>query len=139
MINQRLSTKLSALALALLLAGCGGGGSDGYYNTGPKPGTDDPEKPVIEPDEEIVEEQPIIEISSAESTLNPNGGDFEVTVRLTDNNGGGISGKEVTLDLLHKSKNDQFSDYFSYRSISHIRLSLLHELLKSKNTAKPAV
>lgn len=99
MKKKEISLKFSAMALAVLLAGCGGGGSDGYYNTGPKPGTDDPEKPVIEPDEEIVEEQPIIEISSAESTLNPNGGDFEVTVRLTDNNGGGISGKEVTLFL----------------------------------------
>ncbi len=32
MINKQIGTKLSALALALLLAGCGGGGSDGYYN-----------------------------------------------------------------------------------------------------------
>ena len=106
MITKQFGTKLSALALALLLIGCGGGGSDGYYNTDPKPGTDDPEKPVIEPDEEIVEEQPIIEISSAESTLNPNGGDFEVTVRLTDNNGGGISGKEVTLFLDQAARNN---------------------------------
>ena len=95
MITKQFGTKLSALALALLLIGCGGGGSDGYYNTGPKPGTDDPEKPVIEPDEEIVEEQPIIEISSAESTLNPNGGDFEVTVRLTDNNGEAYQEKKL--------------------------------------------
>ena len=106
MITKQFGTKLSALALALLLIGCGGGGSDGYNNTGPKPGTDDPEKPVIEPDEEIVEEQPIIEISSAESTLNPNGGDFEVTVRLTDNNGGGISGKYVTLFLDQAARNN---------------------------------
>lgn len=34
MINKKLSTKFSALALALLLAGCGGGGSEGYYENG---------------------------------------------------------------------------------------------------------
>lgn len=30
MISKQLSMKLSALTLALMLAGCGGGGSDGY-------------------------------------------------------------------------------------------------------------
>lgn len=34
MITKQFGTKLSALALALLLIGCGGGGSDGYYNSG---------------------------------------------------------------------------------------------------------
>ncbi len=34
MINKQLGVKLSALTLALILAGCGGGGSDGYYNNG---------------------------------------------------------------------------------------------------------
>ncbi|WP_180136118.1 hypothetical protein [Acinetobacter sp. YH12070] len=42
MKKKEISLKFSAMALAVLLAGCGGGGSDGYYNTGPKPGTDDP-------------------------------------------------------------------------------------------------
>lgn len=32
MISKQLSMKLSALTLALVLAGCGGGGSDGFYN-----------------------------------------------------------------------------------------------------------
>ncbi len=50
-----------------------------------------------------------------------------------------LTGRMILIDLLHKSKNDQLGDYFLYRSISRIRLSLLHELLKSKNTAKPAV
>jgi len=34
MINKQLGIKLSALTFALILAGCGGGGSDGYYNDG---------------------------------------------------------------------------------------------------------
>lgn len=34
MMNKRLSIKLSALTLALILAGCGSGGSEGYYNNG---------------------------------------------------------------------------------------------------------
>src|SRR5690606_25260745 len=34
MISKQLGIKLSALTLALILAGCGGGGSDGYYNNG---------------------------------------------------------------------------------------------------------
>lgn len=34
MISKQLGIKLSALTLALMLAGCGGGGSDGYYNNG---------------------------------------------------------------------------------------------------------
>ncbi|MCO8103819.1 hypothetical protein NI401_13065 [Acinetobacter indicus] len=106
MKNKEISLKFSAVALAVLLTGCGGGGSDGYYNTDPKPGAGDAEQPVIELEEELVEEQPVIEISSAESTLNPNGGDFEVTVRLTDNNGGGVSEKEVTLFLDQAARNN---------------------------------
>ena len=33
MKKKEISLKFSAVALAVLLAGCGGGGSDGYYNT----------------------------------------------------------------------------------------------------------
>lgn len=38
----------------------------------------------------------------------------------------------ISLDLLQKSKNDQFRDCF-FTKISHFRVSLLHEILKSKN------
>lgn len=43
------------------------------------------------------------------------------------------------LDLLHKSKNDQFIGRFLYQTIRHFRLLLFHELLKSKNTVKQPV
>ncbi len=33
MKKKEISLKFSAVALAVLLASCGGGGSDGYYNT----------------------------------------------------------------------------------------------------------
>lgn len=38
MLNKQTSLKLSAIALAILLASCGGGGSDGYYNQGASSG-----------------------------------------------------------------------------------------------------
>ena len=34
MKNKEISLKFSAVALAVLLTGCGGGGSDGYYGGG---------------------------------------------------------------------------------------------------------
>ena len=34
MDKKQLGLKLSAVALAVLLASCGGGGSEGYYNSG---------------------------------------------------------------------------------------------------------
>ncbi|WP_180110497.1 MULTISPECIES: hypothetical protein [unclassified Acinetobacter] len=34
MQKKQVTMKLSAVALAVLLASCGGGGSDGYYNKG---------------------------------------------------------------------------------------------------------
>lgn len=45
----------------------------------------------------------------------------------------------LKLDLLHKSKNDQFIGRFLYQTIRHFRLLLFHELLKSKNTVKQPV
>ncbi|MCU4323824.1 Ig-like domain-containing protein [Acinetobacter schindleri] len=105
MITKQFGTKLSALALALLLIGCGGGGSDGYYNNSSNSGTSDSEQPVNKPSEELVEEQPVIQITSSQAKLNPAGGDFTVTVRLTDNNGGGLEGKEVSLVLDQNAQN----------------------------------
>jgi len=47
--------------------------------------------------------------------------------------------ENLLLDLLHKSKNDQFIGRFLYQTIRRFRLLLFHELLKSKNTVKQPV
>ncbi len=108
MINKQIGTKLSALALALLLAGCGGGGSDGYYNTSSSSNngstnngsTNNNESPSPEDSEDIlINEEYSLEIDSNKSKLSENGDEVLITVRLIDKNGGGVAGKPVTLIL----------------------------------------
>ncbi|MEQ1370354.1 Ig-like domain-containing protein [Acinetobacter schindleri] len=97
MINKQLGIKLSALTLALVLAGCGGGGSDGYYNNS----NSTPENSNVPKDETEVplSEQSFIQIESSQPTLDINGDNASITIRLSDKNGGGVANKPVTLVL----------------------------------------
>lgn len=106
---KQTSLKLSAIALSILLASCGGGGSDGYFNQGGNAngggtgGTD--EIPPDESTDPVVDEVTVLELNSSQAKLPTDGGEFEVTVRLTDNNGGGVANKDVILFLDQEARN----------------------------------
>lgn len=102
MNKKQMSLKLSAVALAVLLASCGGGGSEGYYNNGSSGGNNS--NGSNGETEVSLSEKSFIEINATQPTLNINGDQASITVRLSDKNGGGVSGKPVTLVLDENSR-----------------------------------
>ncbi|QKQ69176.1 hypothetical protein [Acinetobacter sp. 10FS3-1] len=109
MINQQLSTKLSALALALLLAGCGGGGSEGYYNTGTDQpstggGADLPEENKLTNVQ--IQYLPLVE------KLNARGDTYTVSVRVM-NEGAILPNMDVKVESTDASKNKAAIEYIS--------------------------
>ncbi|WP_104489515.1 hypothetical protein [Acinetobacter indicus] len=79
MKNKEISLKFSAVALAVLLTGCGGGGSDGYYNKGENnPSTEDQ----IGSQEEIQLKNIQVQYLPIVDKLNARGDLFTVSVRV---------------------------------------------------------
>ncbi|WP_312328248.1 hypothetical protein [Acinetobacter sp.] len=100
MISKQLGIKLSALTLALILAGCGGGGSDGYYNNGGSSSGN------ITTNPSTGEEVKSVNISTIQ--LIDRNGNFtqaiaaegvSAQVKVTDQSGKGISGVLVTFTV----------------------------------------
>lgn len=100
MISKQLGIKLSALTLALMLAGCGGGGSDGYYNN------DGSSSGNITTNPSTGEEVKSVNISTIQ--LIDRNGNFtqaiaaegvSAQVKVTDQSGKGISGALVTFTV----------------------------------------
>lgn len=97
MISKQLGIKLSALTLALMLAGCGGGGSDGYYNN------DGSSSGNITTNPSTGEEVKSVNISTIQ-LIDRNGNltqaiaaeGVSAQVKVTDQSGKGISGALVT-------------------------------------------
>ncbi|ATO18662.1 hypothetical protein BS636_02780 [Acinetobacter sp. LoGeW2-3] len=107
MINKQLSTKLSVLTLALVLAGCGGGGSDGYYNNGtgsPSTGGDSTDGETVTNPDAVPTNYHIL-MSSDKPKLLVTGDTVVVTVKLVDVNGGGVSDQPVTLAIDNTQSN----------------------------------
>ncbi|NNH88166.1 Ig-like domain-containing protein [Acinetobacter terrae] len=103
MSKKQISLKLSTVTLAVLLASCGGGGSEGYFNeqgSGSTIGSGSGSE-VTAPK---LSEKSFIEIDSSQPTLNINGDKASITIRLTDKNGGGVASKPVTLVLDETSR-----------------------------------
>lgn len=101
-MSKNIGLKFTAITLAVLLASCGGGGSEGYYNqsnsgsnsgNGSENGIDT-----------VLSEKSFVEIDSSQPTLNINSDQASITVRLSDKNGGGIANKPVTLILDENSR-----------------------------------
>lgn len=95
MISKQFSTKFSALTLALVLAGCGGGGSEGYYNqSGSSDNNSNPSTETENPSEELKNPVNITEITLLDNTnhltnvVTPDGA--MALVQVTDKNGVGI-------------------------------------------------
>jgi len=95
MNKKQMSLKLSAVALAVLLASCGGGGSEGYYNSGSSNGSGTGN----DQGNTVVSEKYFLEIQSSKPALEVNGEDVDITLRLVDANGGGVASKSVNLIL----------------------------------------
>src|SRR5690606_41775956 len=99
MISKQLGIKLSALTLALMLAGCGGGGSDGYYNNdgGSNPSTENPKNPSTGEEVQSLTASAVV-LTDANGmpiqVINSEGA--KATVRVTDQAGRGIGGAIVT-------------------------------------------
>lgn len=98
MMNKQLRTKLSAVALAVLLAGCGGGGG-GYYG-----GNDTPSKDPINNDNGIanpviaklnITNIELLDSNNLKTTVLTVLG-ASVSVKVTDQNGQPVSGSLVT-------------------------------------------
>ncbi|AWD69613.1 MULTISPECIES: Ig-like domain-containing protein [Acinetobacter] len=100
MISKQLGIKLSALTLALMLAGCGGGGSDGYYNN------DGSSSGNITTNPSTGEEVKSVNISTIQ-LIDRNGNltqaiaaeGVSAQVKVTDQSGKGISGALVTFTV----------------------------------------
>ena len=106
-MNKNVGLKLSTVALAVLLASCGGGGSEGYFNeqgSGSTIGNGNGSGSGSEVTAPELSEKSFIEIDSSQPTLNINGDKASITIRLTDKNGGGVASKPVTLVLDETSR-----------------------------------
>ncbi|MBI0395536.1 hypothetical protein [Acinetobacter bereziniae] len=93
MDTKKVTGKLSAIAISILLASCGGG--DGYYgkndsSTGGDGSTTTP-KPVVT-NYHIV-------MNASKPTLNVAGDKVALTVKLVDVNGGGVPSQQVSLAI----------------------------------------
>lgn len=102
MITKQVGTKLSALTLALLLIGCGGGGSEGYYNNGSNPST---EGSVESPSEEAIATNYHLVMNVDKPRLIITGDSVVVAVKLVDVNGGGVASEVVQLAVEDTQKN----------------------------------
>lgn len=99
MKKKEISLKFSAVALAVLLAGCGGGGSDGYYNTkgsttgnALNPSTGEEVKSVNISSIELIDRNgSLTQAIAAEGVI--------AKVKVTDQSGKGISGALVTFTV----------------------------------------
>lgn len=99
MKKKEISLKFSAVALAVLLAGCGGGGSDGYYNTkgsttgnASNPSTGEEVKSVNISSIELIDRNgSLTQAIAAEGVI--------AKVKVTDQSGKGISGALVTFTV----------------------------------------
>lgn len=94
---KRLGVNLTVLATSISLAACGGGGSEGYYgnnnNGGGTGGTVDPNTGTE------TKEVAGVTIESSKDRLNVNGDEVTVVVKAIDENGGGVSGAKINLNI----------------------------------------
>src|SRR5690606_30558656 len=109
MISKQLGIKLSTLTLAVMLAGCGGGGSEGYFNQGvDKPststggGNSTPEVNVLKNVQ--IQYLPIVE------KLNARGDTFTVSVRVM-NDGAILPNIALKVESTDVSKNKAAIEY----------------------------
>lgn len=95
MTNNKMHLKLSAIAISILLASCGGGGSDGYFEGG-NSGSGTTTPPTTS---EAVKTNYHLVISSNKPSMLISGDIATITIKLVDENGGGVVDQDVTLAI----------------------------------------
>lgn len=103
MNNKQISLKLSTIALCVLLASCGGGGSDGYYNNGNSSGT----STGTSTDSNTTTSSTVtaLKIELDKLSMAATNGQLTVTVRALDENKGGVANADVTLAIVDSTNN----------------------------------
>ncbi|UIP25691.1 hypothetical protein [Acinetobacter towneri] len=106
MKKKEISLKFSAVALAVLLAGCGGGGSDGYYGGGDSNSTgstenQNPSTPVSELPEVATSTNAFTQLNSSKPSLLLSGDKTVLQVQLLASaTGGAWADEEISLQLV---------------------------------------
>ncbi|MDO5544071.1 MAG: hypothetical protein Q4F77_12335 [Acinetobacter sp.] len=97
MKKKEISFKFSAVALAVLLAGCGGGGSDGYYGGGTSQVKPDNSNGIQQPTLSAlnISDVKLIDTNNLNTAIITSAGVL-ATVKVTDQNGQPVSGALVT-------------------------------------------
>nr|WP_174507353.1 Ig-like domain-containing protein [Acinetobacter sp. Marseille-Q1620] len=90
MAKNRLSLKLTTLGVCILLASCGGGGSEGYYDT-------DTTSPTDGSSNIISQQANSLKIELSKLYIAANNDTLTVTVRALDSNKGALEGVDVSL------------------------------------------
>ena len=94
---KKLTLKMSAIAVSIILASCGGGGSDGYYNSDNTTGTGGNENPGTT--DAVVAE--LLSIGQSKSSLNAGTEDSLVlTIRTLDKSGGIIPKSNIKVEIV---------------------------------------
>ncbi|MFW1859750.1 Ig-like domain-containing protein [Acinetobacter defluvii] len=98
MTNNKVSLKLSAIAISVLLASCGGGGSDGYFGGGDSGGT--PTTPTNPTTPETANAE-LLSVGQSKSNLNAGTADsMTLTVRTLDKKGGIVPNANVNFEIV---------------------------------------
>ncbi|WP_336941677.1 Ig-like domain-containing protein [Acinetobacter pittii] len=101
MYKKQLTLKLSAIAISIMLASCGGGSGDGYYQNGSSNNNSSGSNnggPQQAAATALKIELDKLSVAAANDTLT-------VTVRALDKNKGGVAGANVTLALVDPTNN----------------------------------
>ncbi|MDH0032639.1 MULTISPECIES: Ig-like domain-containing protein [unclassified Acinetobacter] len=97
MNKKQFTLKLSAVAVSILLASCGGGGSKGYFNV------DSPSTPTDDTAKQVPAE--LLSIGQNKSSLNAGGEDsLTLTIRTLNKSGGIIPKANVTIEIKDADK-----------------------------------
>ncbi|MGR2922830.1 Ig-like domain-containing protein [Acinetobacter sp. 1125_18A] len=98
MDTRKFTGKLSAIAISILLASCGGGGSDGYFNNGNNQGNNGNNGTGTETPQVSAE---VLSVGQSKASLNAGTDDsLTLTIRTLDKNGGIIPKANVKIEIV---------------------------------------
>ena len=101
---KKIGVNTTVLTTSLALAACGGGGGGYYGDTNSNTNTNNPN------DSGTVKEVAGVTIQLSKSTLKATGDVVEIIAKAVDKDGGGVSGKEINLNIKDSATNGATSD-----------------------------